>query len=69
MAWKILVPGFKKNSVEGSTPGESAVGLLNRNKSGRNDCYVTVELLGFFPLCLPLFLLLSADGTEGQIFQ
>lgn len=32
MAWEIIVPGFKKTSVEGSTPGESAVCLLKWKK-------------------------------------
>lgn len=38
MAWKIVIPGFKKkkkknkSSVEGSTPGEAAVRLSHRNE-------------------------------------
>lgn len=64
MAWKTVVPGFKKNSVEGSTPGESAVCPLNRNKGGRHSCHVTVELLGFFPLCFPLYYFLQIAPTD-----
>lgn len=54
MAWKMVVPGSKQNSVEGSAPGECCA-----PRGEGMVCHVALELLGFFPLCPPVYFFMA----------